>query len=75
MGRFRPVLEKNHPQAQIFAAVPNKLRTEGKILKKGTIVDSTIINAPSSAKNREKSRDIVTITLLIFVELLIKIQC
>lgn len=27
------------------------------ILKKGTIVDSTIISAPSSTKNKEKQRD------------------
>ena len=32
-GRFRPVPEKNRLQEQIFAAVPNKLRTEGKIRK------------------------------------------
>ena len=57
LGRFRHILEKNHLQEQIFAAVLNKLRTEGKILKKGTIVDSTIIDAPSSTKNKEKSRD------------------
>ena len=29
----------------------------GMILKKGTIVDSTIISAPSSTKNKEKQRD------------------
>ena len=29
----------------------------GLILKKGTIVDSTIISAPSSTKNKEKKRD------------------
>ena len=29
----------------------------GMILKKGTIVDSTIISAPSSTKNKEKKRD------------------
>ena len=57
LGRFRHILEKNHLQEQIFETVLNKLRTEGKILKKGTIVDSTIIDAPSSAKNKEKSRD------------------
>ena len=33
LGRFRHILEKNHLQEQIFAAVPNKLRTEGKIRK------------------------------------------
>ena len=57
LGRFRHILEKNHLQEQIFDTVLNKLRTEGKILKKGTIVDSTIIDAPSSTKNKENTRD------------------
>ena len=35
----------------------NLLSVRGLILKKGTIVDSTIIAAPSSTKNREKKRD------------------
>lgn len=30
---------------------------KGRILKKGTIVDSTIITSPSSTKNKEKKRD------------------
>lgn len=33
------------------------LNAKGRILKKGTIVDSTIISAPSSTKNKEKKRD------------------
>ena len=33
------------------------LMERGLILKKGTIVDSTIISAPSSTKNKEKKRD------------------
>lgn len=33
------------------------LTEQGLILKKGTIVDSTIISAPSSTKNKEKKRD------------------
>ena len=33
------------------------LTDRGLILKKGTIVDSTIISAPSSTKNKEKKRD------------------
>lgn len=33
------------------------LTERGLILKKGTIVDSTLISAPSSTKNREKKRD------------------
>ena len=38
---------------QVVAA----LMARGLILKKGTIVDSTIISAPSSTKNKEKERD------------------
>ena len=33
------------------------LTERGLILKKGTIVDSTLVSAPSSTKNREKKRD------------------
>lgn len=33
------------------------LSSKGLILKKGTVVDSTIIAAPSSTKNKEKKRD------------------
>ena len=33
------------------------LKDRGLILKKGTIVDSTLISAPSSTKNRKKQRD------------------
>ena len=33
------------------------LKERGLILKKGTIVDSTIISAPSSTKNKERKRD------------------
>jgi IS5 family transposase len=30
---------------------------EGLLVRKGTIVDATIINAPSSTKNSEQARD------------------
>ena len=41
----------------LFAQVVAALMERGLILKKGTIVDSTIISAPSSTKNKEKKRD------------------
>ena len=44
-------------QEQLFAQVVVMLMERGLILKKGTIVDSTIISAPSSTKNKEKKRD------------------
>ena len=37
--------------------VVKNLTDRGLILKKGTIVDSTIISVPSSTKNKEKKRD------------------
>ena len=57
IGRFRNLLIKNHIHEQFFAMVVKTLTERGLILKKGTIVDSTIISAPSSTKNKEKKRD------------------
>ena len=57
IGRFRNLLVKNGLQQKFFAQVLKMLTDRGLILKKGTIVDSTIIAAPSSTKNAEKKRD------------------
>ena len=57
LGRFRNLLVKNGLQEKLFAQVVSLLMERGMILKKGTIVDSTIISAPSSTKNKEKQRD------------------
>ena len=57
LGRFRNLLIKNGLQEKLFAQVVAALMERGLILKKGTIVDSTIISAPSSTKNKEKKRD------------------
>ena len=57
LGRFRNLLIWHGLQEQLFAQVVTMLMERGLILKKGTIVDSTIISAPSSTKNREKKRD------------------
>ena len=57
LGRFRNLLIANEIQEKLFAQVVSMLTERGLILKKGTIVDSTIIEAPSSTKNREKKRD------------------
>ena len=54
---FRRLLEKHDLSAQILEAVNAHLRTRGLLLQKGTIVDATIIHAPSSTKNREGQRD------------------
>ena len=57
LGRFRNLLIRHGLQEQLFAQVVTMLMERGLILKKGTIVDSTIISAPSSTKNKEKKRD------------------
>ena len=57
LGRFRHILEENGIQQKLFAQVVQHLMEKGLILKKGTIVDSTIIEAPSSTKNKGKERD------------------
>lgn len=57
IGRFRNILMESGIQEQLFGQVFRLLIERGLILKKGTIVDSTIIAAPPSIKNREKKRD------------------
>lgn len=57
LGRFRNLLIRHGLQEKLFEQVVVMLMERGQILKKGTIVDSTIISAPSSTKNKEKKRD------------------
>ena len=57
LGRFRNLLVKNELQEKLFSQVVEQLTAKGLILKKGTIVDSTIIAAPTSTKNKERKRD------------------
>ncbi len=54
---FRRLLETHDLAAQMFAAVNAHLHARGLTLQKSTIVDATIIHAPSSTKNREGKRD------------------
>jgi IS5 family transposase len=54
---FRHLLEKHKLTEQIFAEVRQLLEEKKLLLKSGTIVDATIISAPSSTKNAAKSRD------------------
>ncbi len=51
IGRFRALLVEHGLQEKLFGQVVDLLSVQGLILKKGTIVDSTIIAAPSSTKN------------------------
>lgn len=57
LGRFRNLLVKNELQEKLFAQVVELLSKRGLILKRGTIVDSTFIESPSSTKNQKKERD------------------
>ena len=55
--RFRQLLVDHHLPEQIFAVVRGLLEAQGLLMKTGTIVDATIINAPSSTKNATGTRD------------------
>lgn len=54
---FRHLLEHHRLTEQIFAEVRQLLEEKKLLLKSGTIVDATIISAPSSTKNATGSRD------------------
>ncbi|HYK82381.1 MAG TPA: IS5 family transposase [Gemmatimonadales bacterium] len=55
--RFRHLLEQHHLTEAIFAAVRDLLAAKRLLLQSGTIVDATIIAAPSSTKNAAHARD------------------
>ncbi len=57
LGRFRNLLIRNGLQEKLFVQVVKLLGKRGLLLKRGTVVDSTLIAAPTSTKNREKKRD------------------
>jgi len=54
---FRHLMERNNLGDELFRLVNVYLSENGMKLHRGTIVDATIINAPSSTKNRDKKRD------------------
>lgn len=54
---FRHLLEKHELTKRIFEKTRRYLTEKGLLLREGTIVDATIINAPSSTKNRDNARD------------------
>ena len=54
---FRYLLEKHDIARKMFDDVKQRLEASGLIMHGGTIVDATIIHAPSSTKNVTKSRD------------------
>jgi IS5 family transposase len=55
--RFRHLLEKHRLGEALFAEVDRLLQAKGLKLSGGTIVDATLIAAPSSTKNAEQRRD------------------
>jgi len=55
--RFRHLLEAHDLGRQLFDEVQRHLAAKGLKISTGTIVDATIINAPSSTKNAGKARD------------------
>ena len=55
--KFRHLLERHELGSALFEQVHAYLEQHGLKLSRGTIVDATIIHAPSSTKNAAKARD------------------
>jgi len=55
--KFRHLLEAHQLGERLFARIGEYLAEQGLQVSRGTIVDATIIPAPSSTKNRTKERD------------------
>jgi IS5 family transposase len=55
--KFRRLLEDHGLTAKLFEGINADLAERGLLLREGTMVDATIIAAPPSTKNEDKSRD------------------
>lgn len=55
--RFRHLLEAKGLSHNILSCVNTHLAEHGLVLKEGTIVDATLLQAPVSKKNKDKERD------------------
>ena len=55
--RFRHLLEKHDLATDMLRVVNDILQAKGLLMKKGTVVDATLIAAPSSTKNADGERD------------------
>ena len=55
--RFRRILEKHKLAPKILQTINDLLRSKGLMLRAGTVVDATLIAAPSSTKNASGERD------------------
>ena len=57
LPKFRHLLEKHNIGEKIFTDIRDRLEESGLLMHGGTIVDATIISAPSSTKKRTGTRD------------------
>lgn len=55
--KFRRLLEKHALSQALFDGTAALLAEKGLLLRQGTVVDATLIAAPSSTKNRGRKRD------------------
>ena len=55
--KFRSLLNEHGLFEQIFSTINEHLAEKGLLMKEGTVVDATIITAPSSTKNKSGKRD------------------
>ena len=55
--KFRHLLEEHDLGEGLFAEINAHLAAMGYGVRKGTIVDASIVDAPSSTKNRKRERD------------------
>jgi IS5 family transposase len=55
--KFRHLLERHGLGEKIFARVGEHLQARGFKLSRGTLVDATLISAPTSTKNEQRQRD------------------
>ncbi len=55
--KFRRLLETHDLCKGLFTAINADLTARGLLLREGTLVDATLIAAPSSTKNKDKQRD------------------
>ena len=54
---FRHLLEKHNLTVILLGEINARLQDPGLLVSRGTMVDASIIHAPSSTKNQEQSRD------------------
>lgn len=55
--KFRQLLQKHELSKKILDEINAYLSERGLLMREGSMVDATIINAPSSTKNKDKARD------------------